>query len=94
MTEILFNITVDGENDDPLFDPEAIESLIDHTRAQIRQHILKRVGDLMCDQHGQQAKVIVRGVYSLESEQLEIQYGIEACCNAMTVKTAALLSKM
>ncbi|MCU0498413.1 MAG: hypothetical protein MUF87_13760 [Anaerolineae bacterium] len=94
MTEITFNITVDGENDDPLFDATAVDDMIDSTRTQIRQHILKRVGDLKCDQHAQAARVIVSGTYSLESEQLEIQYGIEACCNAMIMKTAALLGKM
>jgi hypothetical protein len=95
MAEIEFHIQIEGvESDEQLLDPDEIDMLLDSTRAQIREHIQKRLGGFACEEHGQPPKVIVSGTYSLETEQLEYSYRIEACCNRMTMQTAALLSRV
>lgn len=95
MAEIAFDIQIEGEmSDDQLLDQEEIDMLLDSTRAQIREHILRRLGSYTCSEHGQPPKILVSGKFSLETEQLEYSYNIEACCNLMTMQTASLLSRV
>jgi hypothetical protein len=95
MAEIAFDIHIEGESsDDSFLDGEAIDMLLDSTRAQIREHILRRVGGYICSEHGQPPKILVSGTYSFDTEQLEYSYNIEACCNLMTMQTASLLSRV
>ncbi|MBC8100666.1 MAG: hypothetical protein H7Y11_14595 [Armatimonadetes bacterium] len=95
--EIEFRIALteqDAADADPLLDEVEVALLLDSTRAQFRQHIQQRLGALTCDAHQQAPKVIVEGTYSLATEQLDVSYSIEACCNTMTMRAAALLSRM
>ncbi|HEX2619038.1 MAG TPA: hypothetical protein VHL11_02795 [Phototrophicaceae bacterium] len=94
MIDIEFDIEAEGESPDPLLCEREIEALLDNTRAQVRQHIQKRVGDLVCDEHGQSPKILVSGTYDLETEQIELSYNVDACCNRMTMQAATLLSRM
>lgn len=95
MVEIEFQIRIEGEfTDEALLDADEVDILLDTTRAQIREHVMRRLGDTECVEHGQPATIVVDGVYSLETEQLEYSYNIKACCNSMTMRTAALLSRV
>lgn len=94
MLDIEINLRIEGDdNDAPLLDPYEVELLLDTTRAQTRQHIQRRLGDAVCDEHGEAPRVIVSGTYRLDTEQLDLSYSIEACCNLMTMRAAALLGK-
>lgn len=93
--DIEIDIQIDGEAlDDALLDPYEVEMLLDTTRAQIREHIQRSLAGQVCDEHGQTPRVLVTGTYSSETEQIDYTYSIEACCNLMTMKTAALLSRI
>lgn len=94
MTEIEFQIIAENSTDDPLLDADELDLLLDSTRAQIRQHIQQRVGAYVCEEHGRAAKIIVRGTYAPDTEQLDISYNVEACCNLMTMRVATMLSRM
>ncbi len=95
MVEIEFQFDIQGDTSaDSLFDPHEIEELLDTTRTQIRHHILKRLSDLEADEHDQPVKVLVVGHYDADTEQIEYSYNIDACCNLMTMRAAALLSRV
>lgn len=95
MAEIEFRIQIDGESsDDALLDRDEVDILLDTTRAQIREHIQNRLGSEVCEEHGQPPHIIIDGMYSLDTEQLEYSYNVEACCNRMTLQTAARLSRV
>jgi hypothetical protein len=95
MVEIEFQLDIEGDTGpDSLFDAQEVEELLDSTRAQIRQHILKRLGTLEYDEHNQPVKVLVIGTYDTDTEQIEFSYNIDACCNLMTMRAAALLSRV
>lgn len=95
MLDIEINITIEGDDTEtPLLDTYEVDMLLDTTRAQIRQHIQQRLGGYVCEEHDQAPRIVVTGTYSLDTEQLDYTYNIEACCNLMTMRTAALLARV
>ena len=91
---VQFDITVDeaGAHDNPLLDPYELDMMLHHTKAQIEQHVQRCIGDLRCDEHGEPAQVCVSGIYSMETEQLDISYNIDACCQLFVLQAAAALN--
>jgi hypothetical protein len=93
MIDIEIYLDTEGETENPLLCEHELQALLDNTRVQVREHIQRRLGDTSCAEHGQSPKIIVNGVYALDTEQLELSYNIDACCNQMTMQTAARLSR-
>jgi hypothetical protein len=94
MIELEFNITLQDEaGEDALLDEYETEALVESTKAQIRQHVENRLGNLFCEEHAKLARVIVTGSYSRDTEQLEIEYHLDTCCKLMMVRSVAALSR-
>jgi hypothetical protein len=95
MVDIQFDIALTGESPESgaLLDPLEIRQLLDSTQHHIAQHIHNRLDGQTCEVHGEPPKVIVTGAYDLDTEQLDVQYNIEACCNLMIMRSAALLGR-
>lgn len=99
MIEIDFDLQISddagggGTLADTWLDPLEVELLLETTKTQTRDHIQRRLAGLRCEAHDQAPRLLVTGRYSSESEQLELSYHIEACCNLMTMRTAALLAR-
>ncbi len=94
MINIEFQIeVVGGAQDNPLLDDYEIGFLLETTQHHIAQHVQNRLGAHFCDVHGQPSRVVVSGQYDLETEQLEVQYSVDACCNRMVMQSVALLSR-
>jgi hypothetical protein len=95
MIDIEFDICVepDGMRDDPMLDEHELETLLDHTRTQIRRHVLRSLGDLRCEQHDKAPRVRVTGRYSQDSEQLEISYNVDTCCKPFLLRAVQALNR-
>lgn len=95
MIQVEFNIQVvdESQHETPLLDETEVRLLLESTQAHLNRHIQKRLADFVCDEHGETPRVVVNGTYSLDTEQMEISYNVDACCNTMVMRTAALLSR-
>lgn len=95
MVDVQFEMTLTGDSPESgaLLDPLEIRQLLESTQHHIATHIHARLDGHTCDIHGQEPRVIVTGAYDLDTEQLDVQYNIEACCNLMIMKSAALLGR-
>lgn len=95
MVDIQFDIRLTGDSPESgaLLDPLEIRQLLESTQHHIAQHIHNRLDGQICEEHGQAPRVIVTGTYDLDGEQLDVQYNIEACCNLMIMRSAALLGR-
>lgn len=94
MVDIEFNISLQDEaGEAPLLDEYEIEHLVESTKAQIRQHVENRLGNMFCEDHDKPPRVLVTGTYSHETEQLEIQYNLDTCCKLMMVRCVGALSR-
>lgn len=95
MVDIIFELAVTGEtpDDGAWLDSLEIDLLLESTRRQIETHIHNRLDGVVCDIHGEAPRVIVSGGYNAAAEQLDVSYDVQACCNLMTMKSAALLGR-
>ena len=95
MIKVKFAIKVEGDASDnnPLLDGFEVQEMLDHTRAQINKHIQTALGNMHCDTHGELASVTVNGVYSLETEQLEVSYHVDTCCKPFLFKAVMELNR-
>lgn len=98
MVEITFNIRVeDGADaatqDERLFDDYELAIMLQQTKAQLARQVEQALGDLRCPEHDQAPAVVIGGTYSLESEQLEIQYALDTCCKPFLLRAVAALNR-
>jgi hypothetical protein len=95
MVEVVFDITIDetGAHETPLLDTYERDMMLHHTKVQIENHVQQSLGDLYCEEHGGQAKVVVSGTYSMDTEQLDLSYHIDACCKLLLLKAIAALNR-
>lgn len=95
MVDVQFDMKLTGDSPESgaLLDPLEIRQLLESTQHHIAQHIQNRLGGQVCEEHGEAPRVIVTGSYDLDGEQLDVQYNIEACCNLMIMRAAALLGR-
>jgi hypothetical protein len=95
MIVVAFDISVDssGIQDDPLLDQHEIEMMLEHTRAQINNHVQSALGAMRCEVHGQPPAIRVTGVYSLETEQLDVSYNVDTCCQPLLLKAVMALNR-
>lgn len=99
MVEIAFNIQIKDDTDaapvgdERLFDDYELAVMLEHTKAQITRQVQHALGDLRCAEHDQPAKVTIGGAYSLETEQLDIQYALDTCCKPFLLQAIAALNR-
>lgn len=94
MTQIEFDFSISDVPYDPdaFLDEYELQVMFDQTRAQMRRHIDKKLGDLVCDDHGGAPSVRISGIYSTETEQFDIQYHIDGCCNMLVLRAIQALN--
>lgn len=95
MIDVEFDIQMDDSAapDDALMDEFELQMLLEHTYAQLEEHIQRSLGDLRCAEHGQQPKVRIVGTYSLETEQLDFSYDLDTCCQTLLAQAIAALNR-
>jgi hypothetical protein len=92
--EVQFDIHVVGQgHEDALLDEFEVQMLLENTMAHLEQHVQDRLAGQICEEHGQAPKVLISGTYSLEDEQLDVSYNVEACCNPMIMRSIGLLTR-
>lgn len=94
MIDIEFDFHIAGENgaDEPYLDEYELQTMFDHTRQQINQQVQTKLANVRCPDHDQPPRVKITGVYSAETEQLDIQYHIDTCCNLLLLKAVQALN--
>ncbi len=95
MVEIVFDFRAEGEElaGEPLLKPCELDKLFAHTREQIRRDLTRKLGDVHCDEHGEAPQIRVTGIYDNGTEQLDIQYHIDACCQMFFARVVRMLNQ-
>ena len=94
MVEVKFDITVDatGTHETPLLADYEVTMMLHHTQAQIEKHVQQSLDNLRCEKHGEPARVRISGTYSADSEQLDISYHVDTCCQLFLLRAVAALN--
>ena len=79
-------VTVDEVTD------EYLAEMLEHTGAQIRRQVERQVGEMRCEVHGGQPRVIVTGTYATDVDQMELAYHVDTCCQKLLLRTVQALN--
>jgi hypothetical protein len=79
-------VTVDEVTD------EYLAEMLEHTGAQIRRQVERQIGEMRCEEHGGQPKVTVTGMYSTDSDQMELSYHVDTCCQMLLLRAVQALN--
>ncbi len=93
----MVDITIQFEVDDRPVTPEEItdEFLADmlaHTGEQVRRQVERQIGDMRCEDHGGHPHVTVTGTYTTDTEQMELAYHVDSCCQMLLLRAVQALN--
>lgn len=93
--QITFDVQVDETDmqDDPWLDAYETRMMLDNTRHQLESHVKHALGDLTCPEHAKHAHVTINGVYNAETEELDVSYNVDTCCQLFLMQCIAALNR-
>jgi hypothetical protein len=93
MTEIILQFEVDDRPTTPeTVTDEALAEMLAHTGEQIREQVMRKTSDLRCAEHGNAPRITVTATYESASEQMELAYHVDACCQMLLLRTVQALN--
>jgi hypothetical protein len=94
MIEVLYDIRVDETDapEEPLLDDAEIAQMIENTKKQLGRHVEAKLSKLDVPADQQPLRVMVSGVYSLDTEQMEISYHIDTDDKQLLLKAITALN--
>lgn len=93
--KIEFNFDIDGAlNDEPFLDSYELDYLFRQTRESIAAALERKLDGLRCEEHQQEPTITVTGRYDGESEQMDIEYHVDTCCQMFMVKVVKMLNNI
>jgi hypothetical protein len=93
----MIEVIVEFEVDDRPTTPEEVEDeylaeMLHYTGEQIQEDVQRKIGDMTCDEHGGHPRVTVTSTYSTDTEQMELSYHVDTCCQQMLLRTVQALN--
>jgi hypothetical protein len=92
--DIEFDLRTEGDElPDAFLDHFELEMMFDSTRTSIRTMLERELGDVLCDEHAQAPRFKITGVYDNTSEQMDIHYHVDTCCQLFLVRVMRILNR-
>lgn len=94
MIEVTYDIRVDDTDapNEPLLDDAEVAQMIENTKRQLGRHVEAKLGKLDVPVEQQPLRVLVSGVYSLDTEQMEISYHIDTDDKQLLLRAISALN--
>ena len=94
MLDIDFDLRVEGQAPaDPFLDRYELEQMFDNTRRSIGTGLRRKFADVICEEHQQAPEFKISGVYDYNSEEMDIQYHVDTCCQVFLLRVMQILNK-
>lgn len=92
--DIEFEFLTEGEElPDAFLDRYELDMMFDNTRRSIGGGLQRKLGEVTCDEHGEAPRFKITGVYNNETEQMDIQYHVDTCCQMFLVRVMRILNQ-
>ncbi len=92
--QIKFELRAEGdEQPDAFLDAAERELLFASTRASISAGLQRKLRAVICGEHGGAPAITVSGVYDNATEQMELDYHIDTCCQAFLLRVVQILNQ-
>lgn len=91
---IEFDLRVDGTAPaDPFLDRYELEQMFDSTRRSIGAGLRRKFAAVVCDEHEQAPIFKISGVYDKSTEEMDIQYHVDTCCQVFLLRVMRILNQ-
>ena len=91
---IEFDLRLEGEAlQDPFLDRFELEQMFDSTRRSIGAGLRRKFADVICDEHEQAPIFRISGVYDNSTEEMDIQYHVDTCCQVFLLRVMQILNQ-
>ena len=93
MLKIDFDFDVEGEAyEDPYLDPYELNMLFEQTRQSLETGLRRKLEGVVCAEHEQEPSIKITGRYNNETEQMDINYHIDTCCQMFLVRVVSTIN--
>ncbi len=91
---IKFDLRLQGEElPDAFLDSYELELMFDNTRRSLGAALQRKFSDVVCAEHAQAPSFTISGVYNNESEDMEIHYHVDTCCQYFLLRVMQILNQ-
>jgi hypothetical protein len=95
MAKIVFDFDIDGRlPDEPFLDHYELEYMFRQTQENLLQALERKLEGISCDEHGQEPTITISGRYNGETEQMNLEYHIDTCCQIFMVQIVKMLNNI
>lgn len=93
MLEIQFDFDISGAvQDDAWLDPYDIDLMFEQTKHDLSNSLRRKLANVVCEEHGRPPRIIITGRYNRETEDMDLQYHIDTCCQMFLVRVVKMLN--
>jgi hypothetical protein len=92
--EINFDFDTEGAaHEDALLDTYELNVMFEQTRGSLRRDLERKLNGVVCAEHGDPPRITISGRYNHDSEQMDINYHIDTCCQMFLVRVVKTLNQ-
>jgi hypothetical protein len=95
----MIDVSVKFEVDGLVVTPEDLQDeqyelaeTLEYTAEHLRQHVHHQLDAMRCPEHGGQPRVMVTGIYTGDTEQMELSYHVDTCCQQLLMRAVQALN--
>jgi len=78
---IRFDFAIEGElHEDSFLDAYEVSLMFRQTERELGEALARKLEGLVCAEHGQAARLTLRGRYDAARDEMDIQYDLDPCC--------------
>ena len=94
MLQIDFDLRADGrELPDAFLDASELQLMFDNTRRSVGDGLRRKFQAVTCSEHAAAPKFKISGIYDRETEQMDLQYHVDTCCQAFLLRVMQILNQ-
>lgn len=95
MPKVKFDFDIDGAlQADPYLDRYTIHYLFEQTKQSLGKGVERKLANIVCEEHGEEPTITITGRYSGSTEQLDIDYHIDTCCQMFLARVIKVLNNV
>lgn len=93
MLEIDFKFETAGDaSDDPFLDPYEVQLMFGQTQRSMEDGIRRKLDGVVCGEHGKAPRITITATYDNETEEMDLNYHIDTCCQMFLVRVVKTLN--
>ena len=92
--EIEFEFSIEGEElPEAFLSHYELEMMFESTRQSIGGGLERKFEGILCDEHRAAPQFKITGLYNNRTEQMDIQYHVDTCCQMFLVRVMRILNQ-